>query len=298
MAIVAGVRHFQGISGRGCNETESVGANIHVRDRLLNAGHMAGNAFVTGRPFPMMRVFLNAGRVRSIRRFGAVTIEAEHVGRLRQKRIVGRTMRIMAGITCDAVRVHRARHEVIALHAILVGSPICEMREGRLAGFVLLQFPEIFQMLAHMESDGPVISLSGGRSGQGLPLRMALNAGVGCVNVVEAGGINDIRLRWLLHVLAARAVTLFAANVPLGYFLRHHIVIYRVAAIAGGARGAFHVVVGIIPGPPIRPNFNLVRTPDFISHVPLGRQWEKIITCFLEISLLPFAPVYQGDLIL
>ena len=71
--------------------------------------------------------------------------------------------------------------------------------------------------------------------GQGLPLRMALNAGVGGVNVVERAGLR-YSLRGC-HVIAAWAVTLFAADIPLGHFLGAHIIIDRVAAIAGRSVG-------------------------------------------------------------
>src|SRR2546429_8163755 len=109
-------------------------------------------------------------------------------------------MDIMATEARDAACIHEASNEVIALHAILVGSPIGEMRERCLAQFVLFQFPEIVQALAHLEADGPVIGFSGGGNSQGLPLRMALNAGVGCVDIVEARRIHNICLRWLLNV--------------------------------------------------------------------------------------------------
>jgi len=69
-------------------------------------------------------------------------------------------MHVMATEASDAVCVHQTGNEVVALHAILVGSPIGEMRERCLAKFVLFQLPEIVQMLAHLEAHWPVISLS------------------------------------------------------------------------------------------------------------------------------------------
>src|ERR1700676_1179968 len=124
---------------------------------------------------------------------------------------------------------------------------------------------------------------------------MALNASVSCVNVAEARRIHDICLRWLLHVIAARAVTLLAADIPLGHFLRAHIVIDGMASIAGGSGRALHVVFGIILGPPVCPRLNIVGAPDFMGHVPLGWQREVIVADSLKVPLLPFAPVYEGD---
>src|SRR5579862_7990170 len=148
-----------------------------------------------------------------------------------------------------------------------------------------------------MEANWPVISLSSGGRGQGLPLRMALYARVGCVNVVKARRIYDIRRRWLLRVITAGAVTLFTAHIPLGHLFRAHIVIYRVAAIARGSGGALHVVFRIILGPPVRPGLNFVGTPNLVGHVPLGWQRIEIITNSLEVPLLPFAPIHEGDII-
>ena len=92
-------------------------------------------------------------------------------------------MRVVATEAGDAPRVHEAVNEIVALHAILMSSPIGEMRKRRLAKFMLLQFPEIGKALAHMEADRPIIGVSYAGSDQALPLRMALYAGVGCVNV-------------------------------------------------------------------------------------------------------------------
>src|ERR1700694_2055375 len=146
-------------------------------------------------------------------------------------------------------------------------------------------------MLSHVESDGPVISLSCGRSGQGLPLRMALYAGVGRVNVVEARRVHDIGGPWLLHVIASGPVTLFAADIPLGHLLGGHVVVDRVASIARGPGGAVHIVFGIIRGPPVCSWLDIVGAPDFVGYVPLRRQGKVIIADLLKVPLLPFAPI-------
>jgi hypothetical protein len=50
-------------------------------------------------------------------------------------------MRVMAAEAANAVRIHEAGNEVVALHAILVGGPSAKC-ERCLAEFVLFQFPK------------------------------------------------------------------------------------------------------------------------------------------------------------
>lgn len=179
MANITGVRDFQRVTRCRRDEVKRVAPHVHVGDRLLDLRHMTSDALVALATFFVMCVLLNRWRARAVRRVWAVTIEAQNVGRLPQERIVFRAMYVMATETGDAARVHEAGHEVITLHAILMGSPIGEMRERRLAKFVLLQFPEIVQPLTHMEADGPVVGVSYTGRGHALPLRMTLYAGVG-----------------------------------------------------------------------------------------------------------------------
>ena len=69
-------------------------------------------------------------------------------------------MRVMATEASNPARVHKTGNEVIALHPILMGCPVGEMCEGCLAKFVLLQFPEVVQVLAHIEADGPIVGFA------------------------------------------------------------------------------------------------------------------------------------------
>jgi len=52
-------------------------------------------------------------------------------------------MCVVASEAGNAVCIHGAGNKVVALHAILVSSPVSEMRESCLAEFVIFQFPEI-----------------------------------------------------------------------------------------------------------------------------------------------------------
>ena len=69
-------------------------------------------------------------------------------------------MSVVAAKTRDAARVHQALHEVIALHAIFVRGAIGKMGKRKLAQFVILELPEIHQLLAHMKADRPVVILA------------------------------------------------------------------------------------------------------------------------------------------
>ena len=50
MAYVAGVWNFQAVGPIRKDEMESVARDVHVRDRLLDLWHVAGDAFAAGLP--------------------------------------------------------------------------------------------------------------------------------------------------------------------------------------------------------------------------------------------------------
>ncbi len=116
---------------------------------------------------------------------------------------------------------------------------------------------------------------------------MALNTGVGGVDIIESRGVDDVRRRRLLHVLTSWAMTLLTPDVPLRHLLGVHIVVDGVAAIAGRPGWTSHVVRGIVWSPPVGSGFDVISTPDLMGNVPLGRQRKIVVTDFLEIPLLP-----------
>src|SRR4029077_6464855 len=126
---------------------------------------------------------------------------------------------------------------------------------------------------------------------------MALDAGVAGLDVIHVRGIQDICARWMRIVLAAGAVATFAADVPLGDFFGVDVVADGVAAIAGGAGGALHVVGRIERHPPIGAVGDEIGAPDFVGDIPL-RGFRKIVVAdFGEVTLLPHAAVDEGDLV-
>src|ERR1700687_2087092 len=89
-----------------------------------------------------------------------------------------------------------------------------------------------------------------------------------------------------------------AAYVPFRPLLRLNIVIDGMAAIAGGAGGALHVVRRVECGPPVRTVRNHVGAPHFVGNVPLRRLRKIVIADFCEVALLPDASIDERGLIL
>jgi hypothetical protein len=70
-----------------------------------------------------------------------VAVEAQNVCRFQEVGIIFCAVHVMATEAGDAVRIHRAGHEIVALHSIFVGGSVCEVREGLLAKLVIFQLP-------------------------------------------------------------------------------------------------------------------------------------------------------------
>src|SRR5579864_475534 len=100
----------------------------------------------------------------------------------------------------------------------------------------------------------------------------------------------------MCSVLASRTVAALAAYVPFGDLLSVDVVVDRMAAVAGGAGGPFHVVRGIERLPPIGSRRDKVLPPDVVSNVPLCRLGKIIVADFGEVALLPDAAVNQSNL--
>src|SRR5580704_15148987 len=96
MTDVARVGDLQTLCLRRGYETESMSANIHAGDGLLDLWHMAVDAFTAGAAGLVMRVLLDRGGARTVGRIRSVAIEAENVGGFPQVGIVLRTVYVMA----------------------------------------------------------------------------------------------------------------------------------------------------------------------------------------------------------
>src|ERR1700733_15238284 len=99
-------------------------------------------------------------------------------------------------------------------------------------------------------------------------------------------------------MLAAGTVAAFTAYVPLGDLLGVDVEIDGVAAVAGWARRALHVIGGIERLPPIGTLGHEIGPPDFGGDVPLRGLREIVVTNFGEVTLLPDAAVDESDIFL
>src|SRR5262249_15298558 len=108
VAARARVRYLHGFGHRRRDEPERVAAHHDVADGLLDRRHVAADAFVARRPGAVMRVLLDARRVRAVRRLWTVARQAHLGGGPYEIRIVPSPMDVMAAGARDAVRVHHA----------------------------------------------------------------------------------------------------------------------------------------------------------------------------------------------
>src|ERR1700722_15872534 len=98
------------------------------------------------------------------------------------------------------------------------------------------------------------------------------------------------------RVLAACAVTFFAAYIPFGNLLRLDVVVDGVASVAGWSSGPLHVVWRIERFPPVSSRLDEIRQPFFMANVPLRGLREVVVADLLEVPLLPDASVNEGDI--
>src|SRR4029077_5244935 len=124
---------------------------------------------------------------------------------------------------------------------------------------------------------------------------MTLNAGVGCLHIIEFGWIDDVRLTLVLHVIAARTMAALAPDVPLRDLLRVDVVVDGMAAVAERPGRPLHVVGWIERRPPVTAVLDEIWAPELMNHIPLGRKHKVVIAHLFEIALLPFTPVDEGN---
>jgi hypothetical protein len=115
--------------------------------------------------------------------------QAESVAPFTYNSGILRTVRIVATETGNASRVHETLNEIVALHAVLVGGPICEVREACFTECVLFEPPKICKAQSNMKADRPVVVFSIDGILQWSALRMTLNAGIVAMHIVKSGWI-------------------------------------------------------------------------------------------------------------
>src|SRR5882724_1833679 len=120
---------------------------------------------------------------------------------------------------------------------------------------------------------------------------MALDANIAACEPSQPRGIHNAGARRLLGVRPSRSVALFTTYVPFRHLLRADVVIDRMASVAQRTRRTLVIRRGIERRPPIRFGRDVVRAPDLMLDVPLRGQRKIIVAHFLEVALLPLAPV-------
>ena len=157
MAGGARVRDFIRVRHRWRDEPKSVAADVHIRDGLLDLRHVTGNALVAGGACWVMCMFLDRTCMRAVRGTRPVALQAHDIRRFDQQGIVFGSVNIVATGALHTAVVHKALHEIVSLHAILMCCPIRKVSKGSLPKFVLFEMPVILKFPAHMKPDWPVI---------------------------------------------------------------------------------------------------------------------------------------------
>src|SRR5215472_6965244 len=124
VANVAGIGNLQRLRFLRPDEAEGVTADVHIVDGFSDLRHMAGNALAASTSRRVMGVLLDGCGMGTVLGIGTVACQAHSVaGRPHHSRIVC-AMGVMAAKAGNSARVHQARHKIIALHTVLVRSPV------------------------------------------------------------------------------------------------------------------------------------------------------------------------------
>src|SRR5271169_570563 len=116
---------------------------------------------------------------------------------------------------------------------------------------------------------------------------MAADAGVVRGDIVEPRRIDDGGPRGIGHMIAASAMTAFAADVPFRHGFRLDVIIYRMASVAEWAGRPLHVVGRIKRRPPIGVCRNVIVEPTMMGDVPLCLERKIIFAPAGKVALFP-----------
>src|ERR1700674_2367907 len=96
---------------------------------------------------------------------------------------------------------------------------------------------------------------------------------------------------------AARAVALFAADIPFSHCFDRNIIVDGMAAIAERPGSPLEIIRRIERSPPVGGIGHKIPPPHFVRDVPLGWLWKIVVADFGEIALLPAAAVNECDIV-
>ena len=190
--------------------------NIVTFNCLRDLWHVAGSTLAAGAGFLMLRMSHKRSPW-AIWRFRAVALQTHIIARLDQISSIRRSVDIVAVKTFNALGVHVRTNIVVALHAVLAGCSVGEMRKRGLTQLVIFHFPEITQFVTRLVANGPSIVTAIDGVGEWSAFGVALNADIIATNVIEPAWVDDIRLLRGTGMHATCAVALLAAYIPFGY---------------------------------------------------------------------------------
>src|SRR5665213_1586343 len=226
MADIAGIWNLQCLGFARRDEVEGMTAHFLVRDRFGDLRHVTADALVACATGLMMGMRLDRGGVRPGLRVRTMAVETERVAGLAHHRDVFITMRIVATETGDAARIHQALGEIVTLHPVLVRGAVRKLGEGEVAELVVFALPVVLEVCADVKANRPIVILAVDRVRERLALRVALDAGVAGVDIVEAPRVENGVANRLFDMRLAWAVTSLAADIPLGDGLGVDVVIH------------------------------------------------------------------------
>jgi hypothetical protein len=171
-----------------------------------------------------------------------VAVEAESVCGFAQLCVVIRPVNVVAGSAGYAVAIHDALDKIVALHSVLVSCAISEVQEIGLPERAVFELPEVRKMETNVVSDRPIIGFAFNESVAGLPLGMALDAGIVGGDVIHLGWIQNVGARRVSDMLAAGTVAVFTADIPFRDLLGVDVIVDGMAAVAGRSGGSLDVV--------------------------------------------------------
>ena len=139
------------------NESEGVAADARIRQCLLDLRHMTCDAFIAPTAGFVMSMLFDGAGVRAIGRAWTMAFQAHHVGRLYQERFIVGSVYIVATEALYSMRIHHALHKIVTLHPVLMRCAVGKVHKVCLAERVLFELPVILQLLAHVETYGPIV---------------------------------------------------------------------------------------------------------------------------------------------
>lgn len=158
MAGSAGIRNVVLVGHLGSNEAEGMSMHESVRRPFgLDLRHVTGHTLASRGTLLMVRMLFQSGRARPVWRERPMAVQAEYIGGLDKLGVVISSMHIMATEAGDAVTVHDALYEIVALHAVFMSGAIGEVIKVGCPQRRDFKLPIILQFSPDLVTNWPVV---------------------------------------------------------------------------------------------------------------------------------------------